>query len=59
MLLHCVAPAGAAITGVGLELTFDEAAGREGYLIVVTPVAGGPADKAGVAAGDAIAAIDG
>jgi len=40
--------------GVGLELT----AGRDG-LVVHAPVAGGPAWRAGIAAGDAITTIDG
>lgn len=58
MLQQHVFP-GSAVTGVGLELTFDESSGTQGYLVVVTPVAAGPADRAGLRAGDVITAIDG
>ena len=40
--------------GVGVEVTM-----KEGYPVVIAPVEGGPAAKAGVKAGDKIVAIDG
>lgn len=40
--------------GLGIEITI-----REGMLIVVSPMAGSPADKAGVKSGDLIIKIDG
>eukprot|EP00898_Chlorokybus_atmophyticus_P007017 jgi/Chlat1/7316/Chrsp58S09139 len=46
-----------AVTGVGLEVGFN--GGRAGELTVVAPVVGGPADRAGIAPGDAILNIDG
>jgi predicted metalloprotease with PDZ domain len=42
---------------VGLEITYDGAAGSD--IVVLTPTAGGPADKAGVKAGDVIVSVDG
>lgn len=45
------------LTGVGLEITYDGAAGRD--IVVLTPTPGGPAYKAGVRAGDVIVAVDG
>lgn len=44
-----------AVAGVGLELALDPA----GTPLVTTPVAGSPAWRAGIAAGDRIVAIDG
>ncbi|KAL3153523.1 hypothetical protein ABBQ38_011854 [Trebouxia sp. C0009 RCD-2024] len=46
-----------AVIGVGLEVGFGE--GTNSQLVVVTPAPGGPADRAGLQAGDIIAAIDG
>ena len=40
--------------GLGIEITI-----RDGVLVVVSPMAGSPADKAGVKAGDLIIKIDG
>ncbi len=40
--------------GLGIEITI-----REGVLVVVSPMAGSPADKAGVKSGDLIIKIDG
>lgn len=45
-----------ALTGVGLEVGFTGNGG--GDLVVVAPVSGGPADRAGVEPGDIIRAID-
>lgn len=45
------------MTGVGLEITYDGAAGSD--IVVLTPTPGGPADKAGVKAGDVIVSVDG
>eukprot|EP00878_Enallax_costatus_P016645 GHUV01017465.1.p1 GENE.GHUV01017465.1~~GHUV01017465.1.p1 ORF type:complete len:357 (+),score=105.23 GHUV01017465.1:969-2039(+) len=45
------------VTGVGLEITYDGAAGSD--IVVLTPTPGGPADRAGVRAGDVIVSIDG
>lgn len=45
------------VTGVGLEITYDGAAGSD--IVVLTPTADGPADKAGVKAGDVIVSVDG
>jgi hypothetical protein len=45
------------VTGVGLEITYDGAAGSD--IVVLTPTPGGPADKAGVKAGDVIMTVDG
>ena len=45
-----------AFGGVGLELAIDE---RRGEPVVVTPVPGSPAWRAGIVAGDRIEAIDG
>jgi len=47
-----------AVTGVGVEVTYDDKQGAAGELVVVTPLAGGPAEAAGIKAGDTIAAID-
>lgn len=41
-------------SGVGIEITVDN-----GYVRIVTPIDGSPADKAGIKAGDYIVAIDG
>eukprot|EP00249_Psilotum_nudum_P009873 c22205_g1_i1 orf=60-1730(+) len=49
-----------AITGVGLEVGFDMSDyGSSTNLVVVAPVAGGPAERAGIVPGDVILAIDG
>ncbi len=40
--------------GVGLEVD-----GREGELVVIAPIDGGPAERAGVKSGDRIVAVDG
>ncbi len=40
--------------GIGVEVWF-----KEGYLTVVSPIEGSPADKAGIKAGDKIVRIDG
>lgn len=49
-----------ALTGVGLEVGIDMASnGISANLIVISPVAGGPADRAGVMPGDKILAING
>jgi len=50
-----------AVTGVGLEVGFDTSNGGTASddLVVVAPVMGGPAARAGVAPGDVILAIDG
>lgn len=45
------------VTGVGLEITYDGSAGSD--IVVLTPTPGGPADKAGVRAGDVIMTVDG
>eukprot|EP00775_Hariotina_reticulata_P007473 gene7473-7682_t len=45
------------VTGVGLEITYDGSAG--GDIVVLTPTPGGPADRAGVVAGDVLVAVDG
>jgi carboxyl-terminal processing protease len=56
------------VTGVGLEIAFAQQQGKQGKqgaaatgaeVAVVAPAAGGPAEQAGVRAGDVIAAIDG
>jgi C-terminal peptidase prc len=52
------------VTGVGLEIAFEQqqqkqGAGAAAEVAVVAPAAGGPAEAAGVRAGDVIAAIDG
>jgi len=44
------------LTGVGLQIASDR---RNGQVIVIAPIAGSPADKAGLHPGDHIAAIDG
>lgn len=48
------AGASGTFSGVGIEL-----GSRDGWPMVVTPLAGGPADAAGVRAGDRIASVDG
>lgn len=49
-----------ALTGVGLEVGLDMASnGVSANLIVISPVDGGPADRAGVMPGDKILAING
>ncbi|XP_002985444.2 carboxyl-terminal-processing peptidase 2, chloroplastic [Selaginella moellendorffii] len=49
-----------ALTGVGLEVGFDaNSSGLPDELVVVTPVAGGPAARAGIQPGDVILEIDG
>lgn len=50
-------PVSGSVTGVGLEITYDGAAGSD--VVVLTPTPGGPADKAGVKAGDVIMSVDG
>eukprot|EP01018_Ginkgo_biloba_P019820 Gb_35902 [translate_table: standard] len=48
------------VTGVGLEVGFDTSSnGASANLIVISPVAGGPADRAGIMPGDLISAING
>ncbi|MFB2833950.1 carboxyl-terminal processing protease CtpA [Floridanema evergladense] len=44
------------LTGVGLQIATDE---ETGNLLVVTPIAGSPAQKAGIKPGDRILKIDG
>lgn len=44
------------MTGVGLEITYGAAPGE---VVVLTPSPGGPAEKAGVRAGDVIVSVDG
>ncbi|KAH7426133.1 hypothetical protein KP509_11G086300 [Ceratopteris richardii] len=46
------------VTGVGLEVGFD-ASGANANLVVIAPVIGGPADRAGIVPGDIISEIDG
>ncbi|XP_057847501.2 carboxyl-terminal-processing peptidase 2, chloroplastic isoform X4 [Cryptomeria japonica] len=49
-----------ALTGVGLEVGFDMTGDEASTnLMVVSPVAGGPADRAGIMPGDIISAING
>ncbi|KAL2621949.1 hypothetical protein R1flu_002154 [Riccia fluitans] len=49
-----------ALTGVGLEVGFDVSSGGASEdLVVVSPVSGGPAGRAGILPGDLILAIDG
>eukprot|EP00884_Botryococcus_braunii_P009995 jgi/Botrbrau1/18998/Bobra.0100s0032.1 len=48
-----------AVTGVGLEVGFGSSSGTSGDLTVITPAAGGPAERAGIQPGDVIEAIDG
>ncbi|KAJ7536412.1 hypothetical protein O6H91_12G068500 [Diphasiastrum complanatum] len=55
--LRAVGTSGA-VTGVGLEVGFDSSSGVL-ELVVVAPVVGGPAARAGVVPGDVILAIDG
>ncbi len=40
--------------GIGVEITV-----KDGFLTVITPIEGGPAEKAGIVAGDKILSIDG
>jgi carboxyl-terminal processing protease len=42
-------------SGVGIEVTEEE----DGRIVVVTPIEGSPADRAGVRAGDALLEVDG
>lgn len=44
------------LTGVGLQIALDE---ETGVLQVITPIAGSPAEKAGIRSGDRILKIDG
>jgi C-terminal processing protease CtpA/Prc len=48
-----------AVTGVGLEVGFGLSDGMNPNLLVIAPVIGGPADRAGLAPGDVINEIDG
>lgn len=50
-----------AVTGVGLEVGFNtsDSSSSNEDLVVVSPVSGGPAARAGVVSGDLIMAIDG
>mgnify|MGYP002775496676 FL=1 len=48
-----------AVTGVGLEVGFDMSSGMNPSLMVIAPVIGGPAERAGLAPGDVIREIDG
>jgi len=43
-------------SGVGIEVTAEEDSGR---IVVVSPIEGSPADRAGVRAGDALLEVDG
>ncbi|KAK9806765.1 hypothetical protein WJX72_001801 [[Myrmecia] bisecta] len=47
------------VTGVGLEVGFDGGDGQNSQLVVITPSANSPADKAGIKPRDTIASIDG
>ncbi|MCO5598141.1 hypothetical protein L7F22_052233 [Adiantum nelumboides] len=47
-----------AVTGVGLEVGFDSG-GVNTNLVVIAPVIGGPAERAGIVPGDIISDIDG
>ncbi|CAL8471979.1 g11521 [Coccomyxa elongata] len=48
------------VTGVGLEVGFDTKPGAtDNGLVVITPSAGGPAEKAGIEPRDGLVAIDG
>lgn len=48
------------MTGVGLEVGFNVTGDETSeQLVVVSPVTGGPAERAGVLPGDLIVAIDG
>ncbi|KAI5079830.1 hypothetical protein GOP47_0005309 [Adiantum capillus-veneris] len=47
-----------AVTGVGLEVGFDSS-GVDANLVVIAPVIGGPAERAGIVPGDIISKIDG
>eukprot|EP00955_Chlamydomonas_euryale_P061452 358034-Chlamydomonas_euryale.AAC.2 len=47
------------LTGVGVEVTYADSASGERALRVVTPLPAGPAEAAGVRAGDTIVAIEG
>lgn len=47
-----------AVTGVGLEVGFDSS-GANANLVVIAPVIGGPAERAGIVPGDIISEIDG
>ncbi|MEW5301557.1 MAG: hypothetical protein WDW36_004410 [Sanguina aurantia] len=47
------------VTGVGVELTLDAQPGKLSELVVVTPLLGGPADVAGIRAGDFLVEIAG
>lgn len=46
-----------AVTGVGLEVGYSD--GLDANLVVIAPVVGGPAERAGVLPGDVISRIDG
>lgn len=55
---------GGDVTGVGLEVSFSPGAvaakhGKKSPLLVVSPAPGGPAERAGIRAGDEILQIDG
>lgn len=43
---------------MGLEITYDGATGASD-IVVLTPTPGGPADQAGIKAGDVLVAVDG
>ena len=47
------------VTGVGVEVSFASDRGASSPLVVISPAPGGPADQAGIRAGDEIIAIDG
>ena len=47
---------GKKLVGIGAELRFDQ---KTGQIVVVSPLAGSPALKAGLGAGDTIVKIDG
>lgn len=55
---------GGDVTGVGLEVSFSSGAvavqhGKKSPLLVISPAPGGPAERAGIKAGDEILQIDG
>lgn len=59
LLWYCRSTTSGSVTGVGVEVSFDAAAGAGGPLVVVAPAPGGPADRAGIKPRDQILSIDG